>query len=109
MDVDAGVRSLDGRRAGRGAEETRKAAGQKKFYNIIRFRSFFFFLSDMNNYFKIKAESYNCQMVDFFFSWIGGLSLDALIGETRVTTKLIMYASYNKEDFFFMTDGNTIK
>lgn len=29
----------------------------------------------------LRAESYNCQMVDFFFSWIWGLSRDALTGE----------------------------
>lgn len=30
VDVDAGVRSLDGRRAGRGAEEACKALGQRE-------------------------------------------------------------------------------
>lgn len=35
----------------------------------------------------IREEPHNCQMVDFFFSWMGGLSLDALKGKSGVSQK----------------------
>lgn len=48
----------------------------------------------------IREEAHNCQMVDFFFSWMGGLSLDAL----KVTSgvKELRTLAGNISDFKFM-------
>lgn len=76
MDIDAVIWPLHRWRAGRCAEETCKALGQKRIGDSFNF-GFFFVQNDLPKR-LYTVYSHNCQMVDFFFSWIGGLSLDAL-------------------------------
>lgn len=79
MDVDVAERPLDGRRAGWWAEETCEARRWTE--REICLGYFFFFYITIESW--LKAESHNCQMVDFFFSWMGGFSRDALRGKER--------------------------
>lgn len=53
---------------------------------LVVFTKSFVQLYFLNNLIVIiRVESHNCQMVDFFFSWMGGLSLDALKGRRGVS------------------------